>query len=345
MPRPRKATVDYFPHFVISGKTMYTLESIWGNDGYAFWFKLLETLGSSEQHFIDCENAVDWQYLLVKTRVDEATANEILKMLAKLDAIDRDLWRLRIVRSKNFIDNLAALYNKRTIHVITNEEVKDICFQKRALENESNNPTDEDKSVGNPKDRDKYRGNPTDEDKSVGNPHRRGEERRVKDRREEEKKSAEERGNETASQTAQEVPLLDEPVSDKSLTVIDTSIAIKQKTAPPGNKTSRQVANSHTPEDIALYNKIKTTFEAVHGDFANYAKEGAAIHKIIQLAKSDEATVGLMLSTFHELIQGTNHFWSSQPYVPSRLLALWDSVKVEAQKQLEVNDVSWLEGI
>jgi hypothetical protein len=50
-----------------------------------------------------------------------------------------------------------------------------------------------------------------------------------------------------------------------------------------------------------------------------------------------------MLSTFHELTQGTNHFWSSQPYVPSRLLALWDSVKVEAQKQIEVNDVSWLE--
>jgi len=163
-------------------------------------------------------------------------------------------------------------------------------------------------------------------------------------KREEEEKSAEERGNQTASQTAQEVPLFDEPISDKSLTVVETNIAVKQQTAPPGNKTSRQVANSHTPEDIALYNKIKTTFEAVHGDFANYAKEGASIHKIIKLAKGDEATVGLMLSTFHELTQGTNHFWSSQPYVPSRLLALWDSVKVEAQKQIEVNDVSWLEG-
>ena len=51
--RPKKAIVDYFPHFVSHGKTMFTIEMKYGNDGYAFWFKLLEILGSTENHYID----------------------------------------------------------------------------------------------------------------------------------------------------------------------------------------------------------------------------------------------------------------------------------------------------
>jgi hypothetical protein len=163
MPRPRKATVDYFPHFVTSGKTMFTLESKFGNDGYAFWFKLLEILGMSEQHYIDCENPVEWEFLLAKTRLNGETANNILETLAKLDAIDRDLWQDRIIRSRNFIANLSALYNRRTINVISNPEVRDLCMQKRRLNGVSVNK------------------NP---DVVCRNPQRRGEERRVENKKE-----------------------------------------------------------------------------------------------------------------------------------------------------------------
>ena len=48
MSRPRKAVVDYFPHYVNHGKTLFILEQKYGNDGYAFWFKLLEMLGGSD---------------------------------------------------------------------------------------------------------------------------------------------------------------------------------------------------------------------------------------------------------------------------------------------------------
>lgn len=47
MARPTKTSVDYFPHMTHSGKTIAILEARWGNDGYAFWFKLLELLGDS----------------------------------------------------------------------------------------------------------------------------------------------------------------------------------------------------------------------------------------------------------------------------------------------------------
>ena len=51
MTRPMKKGVDYFPHACVHGQTMFILEQRWGNDGYAFWFKLLEMLGTTEGHF------------------------------------------------------------------------------------------------------------------------------------------------------------------------------------------------------------------------------------------------------------------------------------------------------
>ncbi|WMJ81944.1 DUF4373 domain-containing protein [Clostridium sp. MB40-C1] len=113
MARPKKQTVDYFPHYVTSGKTMYILENSFGNDGYAFWFKLLELLGSTDGHCFRAENATDWMFLLAKTRVTEEKATEILNTLAKLNAIDSELWDKKIIWVQNFVDNLSEVYRKR----------------------------------------------------------------------------------------------------------------------------------------------------------------------------------------------------------------------------------------
>ena len=49
MARPAKLTVDYFPHIINQGKTIFIIENNYGNDGYAFWFKLLELLGATDR--------------------------------------------------------------------------------------------------------------------------------------------------------------------------------------------------------------------------------------------------------------------------------------------------------
>jgi hypothetical protein len=130
MSRPHKATVDYFPHYVNSGKTMFTIESKFGNDGYAFWYKILEILGSTEHHFIDCNNDETWEYLLAKTHVNEITANNILDTCSKLNAIDPVLWTHKIVRSMNFIENLNSVYRRREINVFNNNDILGLCKQK-----------------------------------------------------------------------------------------------------------------------------------------------------------------------------------------------------------------------
>lgn len=114
MARPRKDGVDYFPHFVNWGKTIPILESKYGNDGYAVWFKLLEALGKSKHHFIDCSDPNEWEFLLSKLRVAEVSGAEMLGTLARLGAIDHELWTgCKVIWCQNFVDNLQDLYRKR----------------------------------------------------------------------------------------------------------------------------------------------------------------------------------------------------------------------------------------
>lgn len=113
MARPIKDTVEYFPHFVNSKKTIYILEQAYGNDGYAFWFKVLEMLCSNEGHIYDCNNEADWLFLQAKTQVSEDTACKILDTLCNCGAIDKELWSQKIIWSQNLVNNLQPVYANR----------------------------------------------------------------------------------------------------------------------------------------------------------------------------------------------------------------------------------------
>ena len=114
MARPKRTTVDYYPHYVKCGRTIYILEARFGNDGYAFWFKVLEVLGESEGHFYDCSVSSNWEYLLAKTRVNAQTATEIIGVLINLGKIDKELWeKNRVIWIENFVNNLSEVYRTR----------------------------------------------------------------------------------------------------------------------------------------------------------------------------------------------------------------------------------------
>jgi len=115
MARPQKHTIDYFSHDCDHGKTLFVLEAQFGNDGYAFWFKLLECLGKSENQSYNFNNPSSRVFLLAKTRVSEETARNILSMLSDMEAIDRELWAQGIIWSQNFVDRLADVYARRKV--------------------------------------------------------------------------------------------------------------------------------------------------------------------------------------------------------------------------------------
>lgn len=117
MARQSKEKADYFPHMATAttGKTLYVIESEYGNDGYAFWFKLLESLCQAEGHYIRLGSAADLRYLSARARVASETSVAILDLLAELEAIDPVLWHEeRTVWCQNLVNNLEPLYQRRT---------------------------------------------------------------------------------------------------------------------------------------------------------------------------------------------------------------------------------------
>jgi DnaD/phage-associated family protein len=116
MARPHKQTVDYFPHYADArnGDTLTVLQARFGNDGYAFWFKLLEKLASTEGHAIDLNDPARWQLFLARSGVNELSGVEILNLLLEMKAIDADLWSTnRIIWCQNLVDNVAEAYRNR----------------------------------------------------------------------------------------------------------------------------------------------------------------------------------------------------------------------------------------
>ena len=136
MGRPKKQTVDYFPHFVEGARrTLFVLEEEWRNDGYAFWFKLLELLCKSDGHYFDISSSADQKYLCAFAKVPQDTAIEILNTLAELGNIDPDLWgKRKIIWCQSLVDNLKGLYDKRTTEIPTKP-----VFEETKPENETKN--------------------------------------------------------------------------------------------------------------------------------------------------------------------------------------------------------------
>jgi len=115
MARPHKQTVDYFPHDTDAseGKTLTIIQAKFGNDGYAFWFKLLQLLGKTSGHYYNFNNPADWEFLLAKTHQnDTETAKSILSTLAILDAIDAELFENGVIWCQNFVDGISDAYNR-----------------------------------------------------------------------------------------------------------------------------------------------------------------------------------------------------------------------------------------
>lgn len=160
MGRPRKQTVDYFPHFVSTdSKTKFILEQSWGNDGYAFWFKLLELLGRSEGHYFDCSIAANEKYLVALVKIEIETANEILGTLAELGNIDKELWEEhRIIWCQSLVDNLQDVYSKRTVSIPRKpfEKPPDAEVQEPLVKQ----PTEKPKDTGEVEKKPKKRGRP-----------------------------------------------------------------------------------------------------------------------------------------------------------------------------------------
>ena len=93
---------------------MFIIESKFGNDGYATWFKILETLAKTDDHWIDLKDESNLMFLSAKCNIDEDRLIQIIESVVKLGELDAKLWsQQRVIWCQKFTDSIEDAYRKR----------------------------------------------------------------------------------------------------------------------------------------------------------------------------------------------------------------------------------------
>ena len=124
MARPKKNTVDYFPHDCHPNKELEIFINKHGNEGYAFYYRLFELLGVTPDHRYDCNKSVNYQYLLTKTGVKEDSFEQLMISLVDLDIVNEKQGGKGMIWVQSFVDSVAVVYEKRTTQLPTKEGLR-----------------------------------------------------------------------------------------------------------------------------------------------------------------------------------------------------------------------------
>lgn len=130
MSRPTKAVVEYFSHKCRHGRVLFVMESLWNNDGYAFFYKIYELLGDAENHVFDLNKAGNRDYLIAHARLNGDIVDIMLAKLAELGIIDGELLKSGLIWSQCFVDDLEDVYSRRKVSKPAKPVQRDKCQHK-----------------------------------------------------------------------------------------------------------------------------------------------------------------------------------------------------------------------
>jgi len=118
MARKQKNYVDYFPHDTHRSKAVRTISKTYGNDGYAFYYKLRELLGRTENHNYDLSKSIDWLDFIGEMDVEEKRAQELIEFLVTIGELDKELWNEeKRLWSNSLIEDISDVYDKRVAEI------------------------------------------------------------------------------------------------------------------------------------------------------------------------------------------------------------------------------------
>jgi hypothetical protein len=117
MARPKKEGLEYFPHDTdsVNDEKVEALRMLYGNDGYAFYFILLERIYRTKHAELDVSDAETIQILSRKVGVTTQEFDSMLKTALKRDCFDAKEYEVRGVLTSNGI-------KKRVIPVMEKRE-------------------------------------------------------------------------------------------------------------------------------------------------------------------------------------------------------------------------------
>lgn len=103
MARPRKEGLDYFPHDTdaVADEKIDAMRALYGNDGYAFYFILLERCYSTAAGEFDLSKPAIFASIVKKIMVSKEVFLEMLDTAFDIELFDRQAWEERKVITSN----------------------------------------------------------------------------------------------------------------------------------------------------------------------------------------------------------------------------------------------------
>jgi hypothetical protein len=137
MARPIKEGLDYFPHDTDAStdEKIEALRVLYGNNGYAFYFIILERIFRTNNFEIDVSDAETIQILARKVEVTVEEFNKMLKTALKWGCFDKKIYEERKVLTSNGIkkrasvviekrEEMRVLYHKKVSGVVSDAETQ-----------------------------------------------------------------------------------------------------------------------------------------------------------------------------------------------------------------------------
>lgn len=129
MARPTKTGMDYFPHDVdaSSDEKIEGMRALYGNDGYAFYFILLERIYRSENAELDLSKNITVKIMADKIKVTVERFEDMVLSSLEVGCFDKNEYESRSVLTSNGI-------KKRFYEVVS---MRDRWRQKKEKKNTS----------------------------------------------------------------------------------------------------------------------------------------------------------------------------------------------------------------
>jgi len=116
MARPKKEGMDYFPHDTdaVNDEKIEALRFLYGNDGYAFYFILLERIYRSKNSELDVSDAETIQILSRKVEVTEEKFVKMMSTCLKKHIFDEEEYaNRRVLTSEGIKKRASVVVSKR----------------------------------------------------------------------------------------------------------------------------------------------------------------------------------------------------------------------------------------
>ena len=144
MARKKKNHVDYFPHDTHQSKAVRTISKTYGNDGYAFYYKLRELLGRTENYNYDLSKETDWFDFLGEMDIEEQQAKELIEFLVTIGELDKEMWlKEKRLWSDSFMEGIVSVYDKRVAEIPHKYSFRDGNTQSKVKDSKAKNSKEE----------------------------------------------------------------------------------------------------------------------------------------------------------------------------------------------------------